>query len=247
LQELALLLGNPADYADTAGGVKEKVPVFLLKLARAQDARGPPESELLELESEFALLQAQGKLFVGAGAKTVPGSSDDSYSETHLQLSLPLDPALDPAEGRRQLDAFVRLVTEMEEVRTAATGTGRRVRATSCAAASGGGEMRITVTIPTESLSDAQIEAIREAVSRALVTGRSMVKAKNLGVRTYIYTDHDEEVCGLDPNAVYVRKQARRLRGLGDIMNIDEVVNAKLRVEEAMVAYLYTGPLFQVC
>ncbi len=220
--------------------------MFLLDLARARDDRGPPESELLELENEFTSLQAEGKLFVGAGAKAVPGSCDDSFSETHVQLCVQADPALDPAESRRQLESFVRLVTEMEEVRTAATGAGRRVRAVSSAAGGVSGEMRITVIIPNDSLSDAQLEEIRVAVSRALATDRNMITVKNLGVRTYIYTDRDEEVCGWDPNAVYVRKQARRRRGLRDIMGVVEVVNAKLRVEEAMVAYLYTGPLFQV-
>jgi hypothetical protein len=221
--------------------------VFLLELARARDKRGPPESELLELESDFTSLQVEGRLFVGPHAKTVPGSSEDSYSETHVQLCVSADPALDPAECRRQLEAFSRLVTDMEEVRQAATGAGRRVRAASSSAGGAGcGEMRVNVVLPTDSLGEAQLEAIREAVSRALATDQSKVKAKNLGVRTYIYTDHDEEVCGLDPNAVYVRKQARRLRALRDIMRIEEVVNAKMRVEEAMVAYLYTGPLFQV-
>ena len=41
-------------------------------------------------------------------------------------------------------------------------------------------------------------------------------------------------------------KQARRRLSLMKLMEISEVKEAQLRVEEAMVVYQYTGPLFQV-
>ena len=41
-------------------------------------------------------------------------------------------------------------------------------------------------------------------------------------------------------------KQARRRLSLKQILDVPEVKNAKLRVEEALVVYQYTGPLFQV-
>jgi hypothetical protein len=41
-------------------------------------------------------------------------------------------------------------------------------------------------------------------------------------------------------------KQARRRLSLMELMDIPEVKRAKLRVEEAIVVYQYTGPLFQV-
>ena len=41
-------------------------------------------------------------------------------------------------------------------------------------------------------------------------------------------------------------KQARRRLSLQQILDLPEVKTAKLRVEEAMVVYQYTGPLFQV-
>ena len=43
-----------------------------------------------------------------------------------------------------------------------------------------------------------------------------------------------------------VRKPARLRRSLKDLMELEKVKEAGLRVEEAIVAYLYTGPLFQV-
>jgi hypothetical protein len=41
-------------------------------------------------------------------------------------------------------------------------------------------------------------------------------------------------------------KQARRRLSLKQILDVPEVKNARLRVEEALVVYQYTGPLFQV-
>jgi hypothetical protein len=48
-----------------------------------------------------------------------------------------------------------------------------------------------------------------------------------------------------DSNIVLI--PGRRRLGLREMMKIPEVKMAELRVEEAVQAYQYTGPLFQVC
>ncbi len=43
-----------------------------------------------------------------------------------------------------------------------------------------------------------------------------------------------------------ITKEGRIRRSVRELMSIEEVCDAGLRVEEAIVAYLFTGPLFQV-
>jgi hypothetical protein len=242
LQEFALLLGNPAEYFDERTKKTLDVPVCMKEMAKV--GLGPTEAELKELEGEFKELVKAHRALLASSAGRVPGSEEDSHAETYLLLSARLAADISPLDRNAGLEGLVRELASLQSIREAVAVPGRSLKLVS-QAVTVGEETQATISLPVDGASESLLDAIKQAVLAGLMLGPDDLSVKAAGTRVYIYRLGDEEVCGIRHEVAYTRMQARRLRTLRELMATDDAVRGKLRVEEAIVAYQYTGPLFQ--
>jgi hypothetical protein len=93
-------------------------------------------------------------------------------------------------------------------------------------------------------------EALRKVLSELsneelVARLKTLVGTKSEKVDVFVRDSSIDRIVQLQ-KAMTNCKQARRRLSLMELMDIPEVKRAKLRVEEAIVVYQYTGPLFQV-
>ena len=83
------------------------------------------------------------------------------------------------------------------------------------------------------------LEAVTKSLLKEVTLGSANLEVcvSAVDARTWTYTKEGKEK---------MSKIGRVSKSLEDLMNLDDVRKAKLRVEEATAAYMYTGPLYQV-
>ena len=241
--EFALLLGNKDEYWCDKDKSYTEIPLYLMEVA--QDPRlninGPTLPELNELKDEFRELKDVYLSLRGC----IPGAESDSYVDTQLSVSVTIDSAnLDDASACKQLEDF--LLGQLLRMQSLASLLvfGRRITALS-PASHGEGETQMKISVPC-ALDEKDLELMRNAIADGLHLNYQKVILECLGSRMNEYHADDPQQTPLDSNKFRVLRKARKLRSIRELMQIAIVRKAKLRVEEAIVAYQYTGPLYQV-
>jgi hypothetical protein len=272
--EYGRLFGNPGEYQrdkhtkldDKVIKENENIPIFLLEVARGlhNNVRGPTESELKELVPEFRQFQAYYKKIAESAAGIFPGDIGDAqYSVSFVSSNLEIaneifsaakafvdsnDPDslifLDPlsqfdigpgtVDITAHADSVIKLALNLKDKLVSTFGS------TSIKKDS---EQMVEFC---EYCNEEALEKSLEALDLRDLRRRSRQSAagKDDCIRKVLssFRDETERL----RKAGKVRVQGRVKRTLREIMSIDEVMKAGLRVEEAVQVYVYTGPSYQV-
>jgi hypothetical protein len=240
MHEFALQIGNPKEYINEEGK-REECPVCLQDIAKNEPTRGPSSAELMELKTEFEKLRCEFKIV----SEKAPGMVGCSYIETRIMCSVK-GLGIEVLDSKEQLESL--LLHQLPETNFFKDANNkepaRRISKFSPATLGCDGSTSIVVSFPFE-VDGKRIEEFRVLVGEYLKIPVHNVIAINEGKFKHLY-DEDIKTANVDQTIKKVRRQARKLRSLKELMEIDMVNKAKLRVEEAIVVYQYTGPLFQV-
>ena len=246
--EFALLLGNSQEYYNAAEHAPKKIPVVLQEIADGKYKNrginlGPKQTELKELEPEFAKLKN-----IFNGKKNIPGTDSDTFCEQQVQIAVPKPAGMDNAGSNMQLEKFMLEKLISLPFFKSACNHGRKFGKVSSALTSEKGITSMTISLPLNVAQDEVVDEVKKAVSQHLNLKSSEIEVLYIGTHNYSYTKGEERSNESEKEniTVNVRKQARTLRSLRQLMDVADVSQANLRVEEAIAAYQYTGPLFQV-
>ena len=264
-REFARLLGDPTG--------PECAMQVLSSASESREMGGPATAELVEIEKEVENLRLEfdavgldrGGLFSGeAGDQFCEHWFDVSIgpaSEVHLTALMKSDNVTDLILQHVSATLFPcdvprNIVMEEQVARGVRVEKECKINQLSCSV-----ELTLSIPSPDSQMdsSDLQqliIKAINHVIPRAISTEHDLhIPVGVRKVRTWVHKYVEESthnkvefelISSEGPRIDYANFPARRRLSLKQLMSISEVKIGKLRIEEAIAAYQYTGPMFQV-
>ena len=228
---------------------------FLKEMSEAGGHGGPDKKQVKEIEAEISKMEEMYLRIQKERNGTFSGEPGDQYGAASVKVMVTTASNEDAAKfvriGTKGGDLAKQLtsnlfegVTDTQPMR-AQEAKARGV--TVLVAASADGNIA-TMTVLIPNIKGSSVEENHKICHAFEVSAKKFgVRVERVAVhemtpKTFRYVEKLEKV--EDRNTIL--KQGRLKRSIRDLMGIEEVEQAGLRIEEAVVAYLYTGPLFQV-
>jgi hypothetical protein len=274
-QEFARVFGNPVEYkTDSSTKLKEEeirnlgsVPIFLMEVAKGRhpEIKGPNEAELKDLDTEFQTLRKLNEEIRASNQGVFPGdignvqqsielefegSDKESANKCHAELiefaahhkemSFGVDPGQPPTGSKFCISIFGRLALFTPGENQRLIELFKSIHS-SVQIKELPGSARTYIYC---NFKDGKPTNLQEILSSLDFPKLSQISS--LGESA----SKDEHIKSIveqaQANNRIVCMQGRRHLSLRQLMNLKEIREAGLRVEEAVLVYQYTGPLFQV-
>ena len=270
MQEYARVFGNPLEYeSDPSSKLKDvntEIPKFLVEVAKGKhpNVNGPTEAELKCLESEFRVLREYYLKISKINQNVFPGDIGNVQQSMEVQFE-----ASDTESASKFHAEFVKLVDQAEDILFFVDSGQAPGKNTFNVTFFGtikffDSEYRPFMETLRSSHPSVKIQEYSEWFRTYIYCELERSKPINLPEllqrldiselrQISALKESASKECHIDSivtvaqtGSRIVCKQGRRHLSLRQLMNLPEIKEAKLRVEEAMQVYQYTGPLFQV-
>ena len=258
--EFARVLGN------TSGDQPDSLTDFLRSLGN----KGPKEAEIKALADQFKVLSDTARhILERQGLQKFPGEIGDWYVELTADFQLQFSDIIDHVEDsllvscgmdHENIDAFFNnLGTDSFRENSFC------LRGVHTLAASASNRRVCLHFYKDETQVEECLESIRQHLQESVHCTCQSIDQRRITISVTVVgqkrrcnyrdvqdskQDSPSKLADASPaeltSILHISKQGRRVMSLRDLMQIDDVVNADLRLEEALVEYQYTGPLFQI-
>ena len=258
------------EFARVLGNTSSDQPDSLTDFLRSLGNKGPKEAEIKALADQFKVLSDTARhILERQGLQKFPGEIGDWYVELTADFQLQFSDIIDHVEDsllvscgmdHENIDAFFNnLGTDSFRENSFC------LRGVHTLAASASNRRVCLHFYKDETQVEECLESIRQHLQESVHCTCQSIDQRRITISVTVvgqkrrcnYSDvHDSKqdspskLADASPaeltSILHISKQGRRVMSLRDLMQIDDVVNADLRLEEALVEYQYTGPLFQI-
>ena len=241
--EFARLLGNIANFEEEFSSNREAASCNCKKI------EGPASYEIRVIQEDLNSLKEEFEMVRETRKSIFPGEKGDKVLERKAEYKFELNESDDHAAFLKIMDKFKKSVEEYAQKEIFVPDEGC-LRGLNVEQRQDSNKHSLIVTLqfkPDMLESKAEtIMKINELVEKTFnpTCNQAMIRSYKMqqdeSENTFVYSEISN-----DHHASHSVRQCRKTYTLKDLTQIEMVQKAGLRLEEAVVAYQYTGPLFQ--